>query len=278
MPFTAAHTVAAVPVARVLGGRAVMSALVVGSMTPDLAYFLPFDVARWQSHSLPALLWFCLPVGLSVWAFFHLCVAPLVHDVSPEIVRDRLPRVWARGALPDVRFVDVALCIVLGAMTHLFWDSFTHRQTPLTAGIPAMGRTLVYFEGYAFSPVRVLQHTSTLFGLTLLAVWARRWLLAPVAGDEPHPAPNWAIRIILVAAVMLPAIWLGAEAAVERWGWSLGVLAQMRQSLTGIVFVGGVAWCWSLVLVAVGWRLLRTRAVSRSSSSSPPQTAPPAPR
>ena len=52
MAFTPAHAAAAVPLHRLLGSRAVLSALVIGSMTPDFAYFLPLGVRRAQSHSL----------------------------------------------------------------------------------------------------------------------------------------------------------------------------------------------------------------------------------
>ena len=266
MPFTLAHTVAARPVANVLGTRAVMAAIVVGSMTPDLAYFLPVDVARRESHSLPALLWFCLPVGFSVWAFFQVCIAPLFHDVMPSPVRDRLPRTWARGRWPDVRLLDVAVCVVLGAMTHLLWDSFTHRGTPLTTAFPAFGRPFMHIGGFKFTVVHVLQQASTLFGFSLLAIWGRQWLRTPVKG-EPHPAPSRAIRMALAATVMLPATWLGIDAAVTRWGWSVGVFAQIRQSLTGIVFVGGVTWCWSLFAVALLWRCWRGGAIGPERSS-----------
>jgi hypothetical protein len=59
MPFTLAHAAATVPLLRLLGSRGVFSALVIGSMAPDFAYFLPLGVRRGQSHGLAAraLLW-----------------------------------------------------------------------------------------------------------------------------------------------------------------------------------------------------------------------------
>jgi Domain of unknown function (DUF4184) len=64
MPFTFAHPAIAVPLLRPLGCYGVLSALVIGSLAPDLAYVLPLSVPRHKSHSLTGLLWFCLPVGL----------------------------------------------------------------------------------------------------------------------------------------------------------------------------------------------------------------------
>jgi hypothetical protein len=51
VPFTLAHPAAAVPLLRPLGRRGLLSALVIGSMAPDLWYFVPFDVTRADSHS-----------------------------------------------------------------------------------------------------------------------------------------------------------------------------------------------------------------------------------
>ncbi|MSQ59664.1 MAG: DUF4184 family protein [Betaproteobacteria bacterium] len=46
MPFTIAHPAAALPLLRPLRGFGVLSALVIGSMTPDFPYFLTGDLTR----------------------------------------------------------------------------------------------------------------------------------------------------------------------------------------------------------------------------------------
>jgi len=81
MPFTVSHVVAALPLDTGLGKRlskfTALSPLVIGSMTPDVAYITPFLVhQRVESHSLLGIYLFCIPMGLSIYFLYHLLMAP----------------------------------------------------------------------------------------------------------------------------------------------------------------------------------------------------------
>jgi hypothetical protein len=94
-------------------------ALVVGSTAPDLAYPLVGLVSLPETHTLAGLFWFCLPVGL---------VATWLIRRSAPIVAAHLPGLGDYGVLGVVRhrwWVTVS-SLLLGALTHLFWDGFTH--------------------------------------------------------------------------------------------------------------------------------------------------------
>ena len=68
MPFTVSHAAAVLPLKN---SRLPLAALMVGSMSPDFAYFLPAALsARTASHSLPGIFLFCLPAGLCIWQLF----------------------------------------------------------------------------------------------------------------------------------------------------------------------------------------------------------------
>jgi hypothetical protein len=66
VPYPFAHPAAVLPLARF----GVPSALVIGSVAPDLWYLLPF-IDRAQTHSLSGVLAFCLPAGLLLYLLFH---------------------------------------------------------------------------------------------------------------------------------------------------------------------------------------------------------------
>src|SRR6188768_3171058 len=98
MPYPFAHPAAVLPLARPLGRFGVPSALAIGSIAPDFWYFVPL-VERGESHSVAGLAWFCLPLGLLLYALFHLFLKqPLIALLSPRV----------------------------GALTHLAWDALTH--------------------------------------------------------------------------------------------------------------------------------------------------------
>lgn len=157
MPFTLAHPAAALPIRRWLGQRVVPSALVVGTMIPDLPYYIALDWPRDWTHTFASLVWWALPAG---WAFFllyrKLLRAPIAY-LLPEPLRTRMsptPSPAAAGA--------VTLSLLLGALSHLLWDALTH-ESPMFFGPPA--RSLVF---------ELLQNGSSVLGLGVLALWLTR--------------------------------------------------------------------------------------------------------
>lgn len=180
MPFTLAHPAAVVPLARLLGRRVVVSALVIGSLTPDFAYVVP-RLTRGQSHNLPGLFWFCLPVGLALYLLFHLALKRPLAAALPRRLREAVTPILARTPdLPPASWSKVVLCLLLGALTHLIWDLFTH-PGPIVGTIPVLTVNLVTVGWYRLYVYKVLQHCSTLLGLALLARWTRVWLDAAPA-------------------------------------------------------------------------------------------------
>ena len=100
------------------------SALVIGSVAPDLWYLLPF-IDRAQTHSLSGVLAFCLPAGLLLYLLFHFVLSePLIALLSP-----RLRHLLAAHC----RLASAARCCyaTAGVPTHLLaWDGLTHANTP----------------------------------------------------------------------------------------------------------------------------------------------------
>ena len=84
MPFTVSHVAAVLPGHRLLARAQVFSAAVIGSMVTDFGLLLPEKLARWQTHSIPALLHFCLPVGLAAYVLMLLLIKPAVLQIVPD--------------------------------------------------------------------------------------------------------------------------------------------------------------------------------------------------
>lgn len=79
MPFTLSHAAAALPFKRYCPQRLDMLALMVGTITPDLAYYWrDFNLAA-KAHTFGGSLVICLPLGLA--AFY------LIRAFSKDIGR-----------------------------------------------------------------------------------------------------------------------------------------------------------------------------------------------
>ena len=181
MPYAFAHPAAAVPVAKLLGRRAVPSALAIGSMIPDAWYFVPF-VGREETHTALGALLFCMPAGLALYVAFHVIFKQPMLALAPPGLAARLGA-WAKPGLPAVAWTSVLLCLLAGIATHLVWDAFTHAG-PLK---------------------RILQHASTLTGTAFLVWWAWRKLRATEPLVEVRSLDERTRIAVLAAMVLIPA-------------------------------------------------------------------------
>jgi hypothetical protein len=187
MPYPFAHPAAVLPLARLMGRFAVPSALAIGSMVPDLWYFIPF-LQRHHSHSLEGLALFCVPAGLIVYALFHLLLKqPLIALLSPRL------RAFSPPKLPGVSWIAVVVSLLAGALTHLGWDALTHSS-----------------YGELFPRFNWLQHGSTVLGTAVLAWWGMQKLRAAAPAPEIL-SPR--VRLCTILALLSVAAFAAFHAA-----------------------------------------------------------------
>lgn len=172
MPFTVSHAAAALPLRRLAGGRLPLAAMMIGAMAPDFAYFATLGRDRLATHSIAGLFWFCLPVGLAVWLFFVRVLERPTVALLPEPWRTRFTYQPERLTLRALALASVA--VILGALTHIAWDSFTHSGSPVVEALPFLRAEIFRIDGQPVHVSWMLQHVSSLFGGVVLLFWAWR--------------------------------------------------------------------------------------------------------
>ena len=187
MPLTFAHPIAVVPLAR---RGLVFSALVVGSMAPDFEYFLRLSTRHSFGHTLPGLFLFSVPAGLvGLWIFHALLKLPLLSLLPESHQRRLLPLAREEFRFgPARRLGLILLSLLLGAVTHVAWDSMTHPEGWTVVHVPWLGRVIGRTPVGELFVCRVLQHMSTAFGLAGLAWGYGRWLRRAAVVELPVPA------------------------------------------------------------------------------------------
>lgn len=128
MAFTPAHVAAVLPLGRRLAARgSVLAApLVIGSMAPDFPTYLPSPVTRDQTHSVVGVLTWSAIFGLLCLVLWDRVFCAPARDLAPSWVRRRLarrPRLLRLADLPAAYGM-----LVVGGLTHIFWDDFTHEN------------------------------------------------------------------------------------------------------------------------------------------------------
>jgi uncharacterized protein DUF4184 len=257
MPFTISHAAAVLPFARFLGRWRVLSALVIGSMVPDFGYLLPWRLPRLETHSAAALLSFSLPVGLAAyWIFQRLLKTPL-REILPDGPYSASLPFAPIAEIGSARQWLIASCgVLIGAVTHLVWDGFTHEGARGVRMLPGLDEWFVDVAGHEIGGTRFLEDFSSVAGL-IVVVWVLwRFLRTHAPPDAPPRRLQRSQRRFWSAAYALTAAAVGiGDFLLMRWvyGHPLGFLGYLGfaaiASLRGLgIAVLGVSLCldWQL--------------------------------
>lgn len=261
MPFTFSHPVAAIPLSRPLGRFGVLSALFVGSLSPDLAYFLALPLGRSVTHSLPALFWFCLPGGLATYVVFHTFMKGPLLGLLPQVVLSRLgAEVTGARSLPRASAVAVVISVLVGAVTHIVWDSFTHTNNFGVTLFPMLAVELFAVGTYTVYVYRALQHGSSVAGLVVLAWWSWRWLM-----KRPVQAASLPVTLTRRRQVAAIAAMVGVSATVSLFAGILAIgdltgTEALERFVGGVVFTGLPVLTAAVLAYSAVWQIWCARA------------------
>jgi hypothetical protein len=150
MPFTPSHAAAVLPLVRT---PLPASALVVGSVAPDLPYYLPWT-AGLVTHTALAVVSTDLVLGALIWVVWHAVLAAPAVAVAPSWLRARLAGVplGLRGRVSSPSAVGrVALALVAGSATHVLWDEFTHARRWGAEHVPVLAAVYGPLPGWAWA-------------------------------------------------------------------------------------------------------------------------------
>lgn len=166
MPFTASHIIAAIGIHKV-APRLSLSALAIGTMSPDFEYLLRLEPMSTVSHTVAGSLLFCVPVGVVVWLVYLAILEPtLSWRVLGQFARS------AKVHLDLRSFLQGAIAVWMGAVTHLVWDGFTHSGGFAIQWLPVL-RSFVWTDPN-IPLFKIFQHGSSVVGAVGIGVWVWR--------------------------------------------------------------------------------------------------------
>lgn len=201
MAFTLAHMAAALPFYPVRRWLQ-FEALLIGTMMPDLHYFLDFgDSFSRRSHEWIGLLTYSLPWGLLLFALWHWVLKPATfplvypfikgyvknpHDQQylnandgfynrKRFITDYSDNYWSYSSFKKRAkhwlssfWLSVVFGLILGATTHLVWDGITHPDGFIAQRIAWLQYPLYFYPFKGTTISRLLQYLSSMSGLLVL--------------------------------------------------------------------------------------------------------------
>jgi len=264
VPFTVSHAVVA------LGARRLpvpVAAVAVGSMAPDAVLFAPFLPPYDDAHSWWGVVTIDLAVSLVVLATWWLLVRPAWAPVVPGL-RRRVPSDWGRRRALGVRDVlPVVVGCVLGSVTHVVWDGFTHEHGFVVEAWPALRDATV--GGYPL-PFLLQDLSSGLGLLALLVVAAVWWRRADARRVGPLHVVERVVPVAALGVVVALALAVAARALLAGAGVPGAVTAlafRVPMLVAVALVVGAVALLVARGSWARGGRTPGERARSRRARS-----------
>ncbi|MCX5201906.1 DUF4184 family protein [Streptomyces sp. NBC_00237] len=276
MPFTLSHAAAVLPGIRRDGtgrGPFLASALVAGSFAPDLTYFAAS----------------VLPGGMSYGSFTHspwgivtadvVCAALLVllWIRAREPVVALLPRRWqgrvhafVRGtrwtSLTPSLAAKFVLSAVVGSLTHVGWDLFTHSGRLGTDLFPVLGRTVGGFPLYTYAQ----------YGSSALAALGLCWfLVTALRRQQPSSLQDVPLldrrRRVVATTLLGGCAVLGAALRVLRWQAHQRMPLSTFDYIPTLCFGAGAGLLVGLVLYVVlagRWRAAAPGAAAATDSGA----------
>lgn len=227
MPFTFSHPAIVLPFLKTK--RLSATGLIIGSMCPDFEYFIRMKVQSNISHTFLGLLLFNLPVGFLVAILFHLIIKRSLIENLPSFLQNRL------RTLKDIDWVDylkenlfyVLISILIGALSHIFWDSFTHES-----GYFVQKTSFLIYKIYNIPLYKMIQHFSSLIGMMFICFYMYK---LPIR-NEVKTNLNWKYWVSILVFILIIML--------IRWTFGLSinqignvVVSLISATLLAIIFV-----------------------------------------
>ena len=181
-----------------------------------MPYFLPWRITKHlpeTTHTFLGSFTLDLPIGVALLLFIWLLRVPLAAPLGPVARAKCLARHWSGLASQPVNWALAPLSILIGAWTHLVWDSFTHADGWMVLRISALSAPVSLFS-YTGELCHVLQYASSVFGLAVLAIW---FALLPAPAQEPRNGERGAGGALLLAGLFAAAVAAGGLETVAHF-------------------------------------------------------------
>lgn len=213
MPFTFSHPAIVLPLKNIFGKWVSLTGLIIGSLTPDFEYFFRMKMQSDFSHTLLGTLWFNLPLGIILSFVFHQIIKKPLIENSPRLIQSKLSTLknfnWQNYF--KFKWITVCLSILIGAYSHILWDSFTHKNA-FFVNLFELDRTIGNSQITIF---KALQHLSTFIGGCIILIY----FFEIKTTDYYYVKPKWRYWLIVgTITILFICIKLSTNMKITEYG------------------------------------------------------------
>lgn len=213
--------------------------MVVGSLSPDFEFFLRLAPGTDFGHSWLGSLVLDLPLSLIVLWLYQSYLRQGLYAVAPCLFPFREESLKEKPLFRGLKqLMLIVVSILLGTLTHILWDSFTHDNMWPYAHI-AWLRIGVRLPLHRYMQIDdVLQYLSSAVGMVILFVLWARWIRA----SQRRVVPAFRELGVALIAIALFAALLRAEIGIRAWQGHITIISE-----TVVTFITAL---WIQLLIA----------------------------
>jgi Domain of unknown function (DUF4184) len=192
MPFTLAHPIAIAPIWYAYRRHLDLASLCIGAIMPDLDLFIP--IIPEGGHTLRGIFTIDLPCAILFLLVIRWVIAKPFIALLPPYLGSCLPQ----PRMPPI--VTAIVSIVIGSLTHIIWDAFTHHDGWFVRHYDFLrvptGRWPLY---------ELLQHGCGVAGLIATALWIA-WAFAQAQPQQRPDTLSLAYRFAIITLIVIVTI------------------------------------------------------------------------
>ncbi|MCG9791634.1 DUF4184 family protein [Flavobacterium algicola] len=229
MPFTFSHAAAVLPFLK--NEKVSISALIVGSISPDLEYFFKMTLNSERSHTFLGIFTVDLPLGMLLLFMFHLLIKKALLQNLPNFIQARTQELLHSDWIHYFKnnFFTVLLSFIFGTLTHFLLDSLTHNNG-------------YFVTRYSFYSAPVLEiplfgyvyRFMSFFGLVYLVYYFYKLPVVKQSFSKIS-IPYWLLTVLTAAAVYYYRFNSGI---VEDPSLEINLVVLVSSLVVGLIFSG----------------------------------------
>jgi len=223
-------------------------------MAPDFPDFVFVDDPNHWFHSTAGVLLFCLPAGLLVLWLYHTVAKRPLLDVAPDFFRVRISEAdLSFRFAPASRLMLIVASLLIGSVSHVLWDSFTHPYGYFVRHWPFLS---VPVMTYRLMPLcRALQLGCSVAAVVIIAGAALWWFCRRSVVKKPMTS-----RLTPGLRRLIPLLVFFVAAGI---GYFYGFIHNhgegWKYSLVDMTIAAMSMGCGEILLFSGAWHIWRRR-------------------
>jgi hypothetical protein len=187
MPFTFSHPAIVIPLSKTRLQLS-LTGLTAGSMVPDFEFFFRMKLDENIGHHWLGFFVFDIPVAFFMCFVFHNVIRNTFIQHLPDRLGSRFASVmlfnWNSYAVKN-KF-KLCISVVIGILSHLLWDAFTHYDGVFVLMIPVLTKE-IHLLKLDIAVYDVLQFISSAWGIWYVCSYVKS---LPVEEKKINSAEN----------------------------------------------------------------------------------------